>query len=179
MNIEIDIYVSSNLVEYEEQIGNGSVFKASMDGRIVAIKRFDKKDMIKKESQKLAKLWNRGGITSFLGLIEEESRISMVMEYVEGGTLLDYIKEKGHLIGWEGKRIILNKIANALSMCHEEAGIIHSNIKAENILMDHNLNPKIANFGAVNEAPTYESDIYSFGMMCYEVLNDGKTVRYI
>src|ERR1700733_5419276 len=158
-NIEINIHVASDLVEYEKEIGNGSfgkVFKASMDSRTDAIKRFfatDKKDMIIKESQKLAKLWNRGGITSFLGLIEEESSISIVMEYVEGGTLLDYIKEKGHLIGWEGKRIILNKIANALSMCHN-VEIIHSDIKAENILMDYNLNPKIADFGAsvfVNE----------------------------
>ncbi|KAG0992798.1 hypothetical protein G6F27_014164 [Rhizopus arrhizus] len=104
-------------------------------------------NMIINEAKKMIKLWNRGGIVGFLGIIKEENSISLAMEHVDGGNLLDYISEQGKNIGWEGKRIILSKIASALNMCHN-VGIIHSDIKAENILMDHYLNPKIADFGA-------------------------------
>lgn len=123
-----------------------------------------------------------------------------------GTSLRIFIESSGDLIGWEGKRIILTKLAYGLSKYHG-GGLFHGDIKADNVVMD-SLNPKFIDFGSsyisffeddndderkysgtlswaaperlkkkdgniIFDKPTNESDVYSFGMLCYEILNNG------
>lgn len=69
----------------------------------------------------------------------------LVLEYVEGGELFNYIAENGRLSEQEAVRIH-RQIISGLGHCHRFQ-ICHRDLKPENILMDRDLNVKIVDFG--------------------------------
>lgn len=69
----------------------------------------------------------------------------MVMEYVDGGTMLDFLSNVGPLHEAEAVRYFRQMIS-ALGYCHA-FGICHRDLKLENLLVDTSLNLKIADFG--------------------------------
>lgn len=70
--------------------------------------------------------------------------IIIIMEYCENGDLLDF--EKTHKMEAKEKKEILLNILNAIKYLHQHS-ISHGDIKADNILLDHNFVPKLCDFG--------------------------------
>ena len=76
----------------------------------------------------------------------------MIMEYVSGGELFDYIVKHGKLKEYEARRFF-QQIISGVDYCHRHM-IVHRDLKPENLLLDHNLHVKIADFG--NYRKTYQ-----------------------
>ncbi|XP_064604147.1 5'-AMP-activated protein kinase catalytic subunit alpha-2-like isoform X2 [Liolophura sinensis] len=74
--------------------------------------------------------------------------IFMVMEYVSGGELFEYIVKNGKLKVSEARRFF-QQIISGVDYCHRHM-IVHRDLKPENLLLDSNLNVKIADFGLSN-----------------------------
>ncbi|XP_011561202.2 testis-specific serine/threonine-protein kinase 3 isoform X1 [Plutella xylostella] len=81
----------------------------------------------------------------FLQAIETTHRVYIVMEYAENGSLLDMIRKEQHIDEPRGRRWFRQLVA-AVDYCHER-GVVHRDIKCENLLMDTGLNIKLSDFG--------------------------------
>uniref|UniRef100_A0A9J8DMZ9 non-specific serine/threonine protein kinase n=1 Tax=Cyprinus carpio carpio TaxID=630221 RepID=A0A9J8DMZ9_CYPCA len=81
-------------------------------------------------------------------VFESRERIVMVMEYASGGELYDYIQDKQRL-SEEEARHFFRQITSAVQYCHKN-GVVHRDLKLENILLDKDLNVKLADFGLSN-----------------------------
>ncbi|XP_026055120.1 NUAK family SNF1-like kinase 1 [Carassius auratus] len=81
-------------------------------------------------------------------VFESRERIVMVMEYASGGELYDYIQDKQRL-SEEEARHFFRQITSAVQYCHRN-GVVHRDLKLENILLDKDLNVKLADFGLSN-----------------------------
>lgn len=80
-------------------------------------------------------------------VIKTQSEIIMVLEYA-GGELFDYIVQHGKMKEDEARRFF-QQIICAVEYCHRHK-IVHRDLKPENLLLDENLNVKIADFGLSN-----------------------------
>nr|XP_033772406.1 5'-AMP-activated protein kinase catalytic subunit alpha-2 isoform X2 [Geotrypetes seraphini] len=72
----------------------------------------------------------------------------MVMEYVSGGELFDYICKNGRVDEPEARRLF-QQILSAVDYCHRHM-VVHRDLKPENVLLDAHMNAKIADFGLSN-----------------------------
>jgi serine/threonine protein kinase/lipopolysaccharide biosynthesis regulator YciM len=122
-------------------------------GKQVAIKRIRLSEIItaasvNKEIESLSKL-DHPGVVKYIESIVEGDCIYVVMEYVEGETL-EQMQEKGSLPLSQIQRYTF-QLAEALEHIHSE-GIIHSDLKPENIIIDKNDNIRIIDFGIVRTA---------------------------
>uniref|UniRef100_A0A3Q3WQ72 non-specific serine/threonine protein kinase n=1 Tax=Mola mola TaxID=94237 RepID=A0A3Q3WQ72_MOLML len=72
----------------------------------------------------------------------------IVMEYASRGELYDYIQERRRLPETEA-RGIFRQIISAVHYCHKN-GVVHRDLKLENILLDQDMNVKLADFGLSN-----------------------------
>jgi len=81
-------------------------------------------------------------------VIDTPSDIFMVMEYVAGGELFDYIVSRGRLAPDEARQFF-HQIVSGVEYCHYH-GIVHRDLKPENLLLDADNNIKIADFGLSN-----------------------------
>ena len=133
-------------------------------------------------------------IINIYDVISDETGQYIVMEYVDGVTLKEYMKE--HKLPLSFVLEIAVRLADALQHAHRH-NIIHCDIKPQNILLDKNLNPKIADFGIAkmvsSQTMVYTkevmgsvhyispeqasggnitacSDVYSLGVVIFEML---------
>ncbi|KAL3869069.1 hypothetical protein ACJMK2_041795 [Sinanodonta woodiana] len=111
------------------------------------IKNLDVVGKIRKEIQNL-KLFRHPHIIKLYQVICTPSDIFMVMEYVSGGELFDYIVKHGKLKEEEARRFF-QQIISGVDYCHRHM-VVHRDLKPENLLLDSNLNVKIADFGLSN-----------------------------
>ncbi|GIX61071.1 histone kinase SNF1, putative [Babesia caballi] len=81
-------------------------------------------------------------------LIDTPTTVFIVMEYVEGGELFDYISQRSRLSEKEAIRM-MRQVLSAVDFCHNKM-ICHRDIKPENILLDSNMNIKLGDFGLSN-----------------------------
>ena len=82
------------------------------------------------------------------------------MEYVEGGILYDIVELLGGL-GEDAGRFFLKQIIESLGdYMHEKKGVVHRDLKLENILIDSNLNVKICDFGFATYKKTNQLQSY-------------------
>ncbi|KAL7750556.1 hypothetical protein RI367_003897 [Sorochytrium milnesiophthora] len=128
--------------------------KHKMTGQEVAIKVIDKTQLDEKKLSKLyrevriMKLLHHPNIVRLYEVIETKSTVFLVMECCTGGELYDYLVVHGRMKEKEA-RAKFRQILSAVSYCHKKR-VIHRDLKAENLLLDHNLDIKIADFGFSN-----------------------------
>ncbi|XP_022087358.1 5'-AMP-activated protein kinase catalytic subunit alpha-2-like [Acanthaster planci] len=111
------------------------------------IKSLDVVSKIKREIQNL-KLFRHPHIIKLYQVISTPTDIFMVMEYVSGGELFDYIVKHGKLKDYEARRFF-QQIISGVDYCHRHM-IVHRDLKPENLLLDNNMHVKIADFGLSN-----------------------------
>ncbi|KAM9506366.1 NUAK family SNF1-like kinase 1 [Salvelinus alpinus] len=87
-------------------------------------------------------------IIRFHEVFESRDKIVIVMEYASRGELYDYVHERRRLVETEA-RDIFRQITSAVHYCHTN-GVVHRDLKLENILLDQDLNVKLADFGLSN-----------------------------
>ncbi|KAM9433181.1 MAP/microtubule affinity-regulating kinase 3-like isoform 5-T5 [Salvelinus alpinus] len=141
-------------------IGKGNFAKVKLarhilTGREVAIKIIDKTQLNPNSLQKLfrevriMKLLNHPNIVKLFEVIETERTLYLVMEYASGGEVFDYLVAHGRMKEKEA-RAKFRQIVSAVQYCHQKH-IVHRDLKAENLLLDADMNIKIADFGFSNE----------------------------
>eukprot|EP00127_Corallochytrium_limacisporum_P003549 Clim_evm32s150 gene=Clim_evmTU32s150 len=108
------------------------------------IKSLDMKSKIKREIQNL-KLFRHPHVIKLYEVITTPTDIFMIMEYVSGGELFDYIVKHGRLSENEARRFF-QQIISGIDYCHRHM-VVHRDLKPENLLLDSAMNIKIADFG--------------------------------
>ncbi|NXE18947.1 AAPK2 kinase, partial [Ardeotis kori] len=111
------------------------------------IRSLDVVGKIKREIQNL-KLFRHPHIIKLYQVISTPTDFFMVMEYVSGGELFDYICKHGRVEEAEARRLF-QQILSAVDYCHRHM-VVHRDLKPENVLLDAHMNAKIADFGLSN-----------------------------
>lgn len=99
----------------------------------------------------LMKLIHHPNVMSLYDVYESDKELFLVLEFVEGGELFDYLVKRGRLPEREAL-IFFQQIINGLDFCHQHL-VCHRDLKPENLLLDSSLNVKIADFGMATLQP--------------------------
>ena len=103
-----------------------------------------------KEAQDLARFQSEPNIVSIYDYLEENDTAYMVMEYLHGCTLKQYIREHGGRLDTDHILHICLSVLDALAVVHK-AGMIHRDISPENIFICEDLTVKLIDFGAAKQ----------------------------
>ncbi|KAJ9697602.1 hypothetical protein PVL29_009434 [Vitis rotundifolia] len=197
------------------QGGFGAVFKGTLsNGQDIAVKRLSKGSRqgeleFKNEVLLVAKLQHRN-LVRLLGFCLEGTERLLIYEFVPNASLDHFLFDpiKCLQLYWERRYKIIVGIARGLLYLHEDSRlrIIHRDLKASNILLDEEMNPKISDFGMARlfslgqtqgdtkrivgtygyMAPEYamrgnfsvKSDVYSFGVLILEIVSGQKNTTF-
>lgn len=108
--------------------------------------RFGKEQFLA-EAKTLAQFVDNPNIVSVYSYFEENGTAYFAMEYVEGESLKSYLKEKGGRLSWEETLQLLTPVMDALQAVHAK-GIIHRDIKPDNIFITEDGHTKLLDFGS-------------------------------
>lgn len=110
------------------------------------------KERFYREAGMLKELDGIDEVVRIIDCFEENGTVYIVMEYVQGRTLSEYVREQG-VFEWEVFHDILKKVVIALIRIHEQ-GLIHRDLSPENIMLLLDGSVKLLDFGAVKEVGT-------------------------
>lgn len=190
--------------------GFGTVYKGKLaDGRVVAVKRLYERnskqvEQFINEASILHRLRHKNLVMMYGCTTHDSQELLLVYEYIPNGTVADHLynvlkKEETLTLSWAIRLKIAIETAGALTYLHAvEPQIVHRDIKTCNILLTHNFQVKVADFGLsrlietnvshVSTVPlgtpgyvdpeyhqsyklTDKSDVYSFGVVLVELLS--------
>ncbi|XP_076939751.1 G-type lectin S-receptor-like serine/threonine-protein kinase At4g27290 [Bidens hawaiensis] len=221
-DLELPLFRLSEIVKathnfsYNNKLGEGGygpVYKGVLqDGKEIAVKRLSKTssqglDEFKNEVICISKLQHRN-LVRLLGCCIQGDEQMLIYEYMPNKSLDYFIFDESRrkLLDWPERFNIINGIARGLQYLHEDSRlrIIHRDLKASNILLDFDMNPKISDFGmarsfigdetqantmkvvgtygymspeyAVDGVFSIKSDVFSFGVLVLEIVS-GKQNR--
>lgn len=149
---------------FGKTLGTGSTGKVKLaknllTGEIVAIKivrkdYLDNKPSLKKKMRReisVLKVLSHPNLMSLIDVFEIETHLFLVMEFVDGLELFEYLVRRGALPIPQALSFF-QQIICGLEYCHHRL-ICHRDLKPENLLLDRNLNIKIADFGMTSLNP--------------------------
>uniref|UniRef100_A0A673MM17 non-specific serine/threonine protein kinase n=1 Tax=Sinocyclocheilus rhinocerous TaxID=307959 RepID=A0A673MM17_9TELE len=145
--------------EMERTIGKGNFAVVKLATHMitrakVAIKIVDKTQLDDENLKKIfrevqiMKMLRHPHIIRLYQVMETERMIYLVTEYASGGEIFDHLVAHGRMAEKDARRKF-KQIVAAVYFCHCR-NIVHRDLKAENLLLDHNLNIKIVYFGFSN-----------------------------
>uniref|UniRef100_A0A9J8DHB4 non-specific serine/threonine protein kinase n=2 Tax=Cyprinus carpio TaxID=7962 RepID=A0A9J8DHB4_CYPCA len=143
-------------------IGKGNFAKVKLARHVltskeVAVKIIDKTQLNSSSLQKVSLLLHvlicdhlsLSPPVKLFEVIDTEKTLYLIMEYASGGEVFDYLVAHGRMKEKEA-RAKFRQIVSAVQYCHQKC-IVHRDLKAENLLLDADMNIKIADFGFSNE----------------------------
>ncbi|KAF8038640.1 hypothetical protein BT93_B1238 [Corymbia citriodora subsp. variegata] len=199
---------------FSEKIGEGgfsSVFRGALpDSTPIAVKKLANQNQSSK--QFLAEVRTIGtiqhiNVVRLRGFCAQESKRFLVYEYLANGSLAAHLFQKGpNTLDWKTRYGIIIGIAKGLEYLHERCRdrIIHCDIKPENILLDSELMPQIADFGLaklmgrdvsrvittmrgtrgylapewiLGGAITSKVDVFSYGKLLLEIISGKRNIE--
>ncbi|XP_011002057.1 PREDICTED: cysteine-rich receptor-like protein kinase 10 isoform X1 [Populus euphratica] len=212
------IEAATNNFAEENKIGKGGfgdVYRGTLpNGQHIAVKRLSKNSgqgaaEFKNEVVLVARLQHRNLVRLLGYCLQGEEKI-LIYEFVPNKSL-DYFlfdPAKQGLLNWSSRYKIIGGIARGLLYLHEDSRlrIIHRDLKASNVLLDGEMNPKIADFGmakifggdqsqgntskiagtfgymppeyAMHGQFSVKSDVYSFGVLILEIISGKKNSSF-
>ncbi|KAL0377640.1 UNVERIFIED_CONTAM: Calcium/calmodulin-regulated receptor-like kinase [Sesamum radiatum] len=181
----------------------GPVYKAKMPaGEVVAVKVLASNSKqgekeFQTEVSLLARLHHRN-LVNLVGYCIDKGQRMLVYEYMSNGSLENLIyNDEEQVLSWEDRLQIALDISHGIEYLHDGAvpPVIHRDLKSANILLDHSMRAKVADFGLSKEEvfdghnsglkgtygyidPVYistnnfttKSDVYSFGIILFELI---------
>ncbi|KAF8414035.1 hypothetical protein HHK36_002034 [Tetracentron sinense] len=191
--------------------GFGPVYKGKLlDGQEIGVKRLSKNslqgvDELKNEIISISKL-QHNNLVRLLGCCIQGEEKMLIYEYMSNKSLDSFIfdQTRRSLLDWQKRFNIILGIARGLLYLHQDSRlrIIHRDLKASNILLDRDMNPKISDFGMARifggdqveastsrvvgtygyMSPEYaidghfsiKSDVFSFGVLVLEIVTGQK-----
>eukprot|EP00253_Pinus_taeda_P021223 PITA_21223 len=205
LNLEEIIEATQNFNQKIGQGGFGSVFFGKLrEGENIAVKVLslfsaEGVHQLQNEVDLLSKLYNKN-LVSLLGFCNQSKEVMLIYEYMSEGSLRDHLYGRSaelSPLSWKRRLKIALDAAQGLEYLHKGCTpkIIHRDVKSANILLDANMNGKVADFGLSRiSEPSYtsttvkgtigyldpdyfrtqmltvKSDVYSFGVVLLEII---------